>query len=356
MFDWSNIAGAGMGLVAGQFGKKEARKAEDRQWSRQQQLMGQQWQYNEDSANRAQTRNMAMWDYTNYENQKKHIQNAGLNPALMYGQSGGGGASTGGTQATATTQPTDQSVMAGTAKQGMALQAANIASQTMVNQASAKKMNAEANKIEGVDTDLTKAETAFKERVTDMQDTVEKVLNSQELLNGANFHMIQSKERAVWAETRSLVAKADIDEATKDEVIKSAAISNWNNTLKGLETISKTTLNEEQVGKIKNDMAVAWANVALGESSVRNQAEKIMNDLKLGERDLDRKEEELLKDWIYEGVHAGKELSGEVLNWLSRGVGKNVTEISGKLEEIFNSEGKHIKTKSTQQTVTRKVE
>ena len=103
-------------------------------------------------------------------------------------------------------------------------------------------------------------------------------------------------------------------------------------------------------------MAVAWANVAIGESSVRNQAEKIMNDFKLGERDLDRKEEELLKDWIYEGVHAGKEISGEVLNWLSRGVGKNVTEISGKLEEIFNSEGKHIKTKSTQQTVTRKVE
>ena len=37
-----------------------------------------------------------MWDYTNYENQVKHLGAAGLNPALLYGQGGGGGASTAG--------------------------------------------------------------------------------------------------------------------------------------------------------------------------------------------------------------------------------------------------------------------
>lgn len=352
---FGSLIGAGMGLIAGQNAKKEARKAEDRQWSRQQQLMGQQWQYNEDSANRAQTRNMAMWDYTNYENQKKHIQNAGLNPALMYGQSGGGGASTSGAQAAATNQPTDQSVTAGTAKQGMALQAANLVSQTMVNQASAEKMKAEAEKIKGVDTNLTKAETAFKERITDLQDTVDKVMNSQELLNGANFYMIQSKERKVWAETRSALVNADVDEATKDQMIESAAINNWNNILKGVETISKTSLNEEQINKLKNDMAVAWAKVGLEEASVRNQADKVINDFKIGERNLDLKEEELLKDWIYEGVNAGKQISGEVLNWMTRGVGRNVTEMSAKLEEMFNGKGEQIGTKSVQQQVNRKV-
>ena len=34
-----------------------------------------------------------MWDYTNYSNQRKQIEKAGLNPAMMYGMSGGGGSS-----------------------------------------------------------------------------------------------------------------------------------------------------------------------------------------------------------------------------------------------------------------------
>ena len=33
-----------------------------------------------------------MWDYTNYENQVEYMKNAGLNVGLMYGGSGGGGA------------------------------------------------------------------------------------------------------------------------------------------------------------------------------------------------------------------------------------------------------------------------
>ena len=37
-----------------------------------------------------------MWDYTNYENQVKHLEAAGLNPALLYGQGGGGGATAAG--------------------------------------------------------------------------------------------------------------------------------------------------------------------------------------------------------------------------------------------------------------------
>jgi len=36
------------------------------------------------------------WDYTNYENQRKHMEKAGLNVGLMYGQGGGGGSTMGG--------------------------------------------------------------------------------------------------------------------------------------------------------------------------------------------------------------------------------------------------------------------
>lgn len=36
-----------------------------------------------------------VWNYTNFENQMKHIKAAGLSPGLIYGQAGAGGASTG---------------------------------------------------------------------------------------------------------------------------------------------------------------------------------------------------------------------------------------------------------------------
>lgn len=345
--------GALLGIGASLYGQDQARKAKDKQYAMEQKYQRDQWMYNEDSANRAQVRNMAMWDYTNYENQKKHMQAAGLNPALMYGQGGGGGTSTGGTQAAGTGMPTPQGEAIATTKEGMALQTAQLMSQIDLNKATAKKTEAEANKIAGVDTEATKVDTEFKARLTKLQDTVDRVMKSQEQLNLGNFHLIQSQERQVWAETRSAIAKAEIDEATKDKTIEAAALSNWNSTLKGLETISRTNLNEEEISKLKNDMAVAWANVALGEKSVSNESTRIMNELNLRNRDLTRREEELLKDWIYEGVRAGKEISGEVLNWLTRGIGKNVTEVSGKIEEIFNSEGKLIKTKTTQNQSTK---
>ena len=139
-----------------------------------------------------------------------------------------------------------------------------------------------------------------------MQDTVEKVLSSQEKMNAANYFKIQAEERKIWEEARKAAADADVAEGTKDANIEAAVIANWENIVRGIEALSRTALNEQQIEKLKNDRAVAWANVALGEKSVSNEADRIANDLMIGIKGLDIKERELLKDWIYEGVHAGK--------------------------------------------------
>ena len=93
--------------------------------------------------------------------------------------------------------------------------------------------------------------------------------------------------------------------------------------------------------------------MALGEKSVSNEADRIANDLMIGMKGLDIKERELLKDWIYEGIHAGKEISGEILNWVMRGAPKTITEITSRLEEMFDAEGNEAGSKMVKQTITK---
>ena len=96
--------------------------------------------------------------------------------------------------------------------------------------------------------------------------------------------------------------------------------------------------------------------MAIGEKSVSNESDRIANELMMGMKDLDRKDRELIKDWIYEGNHAGKEISGEILNWLMRGTPKTVAEITGRIEKMFNNEGEQIGSKTIQQTVKKTAE
>lgn len=301
-------------------------------------LMNKQAELNREQADYSTDLAKNYWDYTNYENQVKHMKEAGLNPALFYAKGGQGG-STGGGQAQGVGLPSTTPTMARIQAQGMGAQLQNVLSQVELNKAVAKKTDAEADKIKGVDTQLAEAEAKLKERIANLQDTVEKVFNSQEKMNAANYFKIQAEERKIWEEARKAVADAEVAEKTKDANIEAAAIANWKNILAGVESISRTSLNEQRIEKLKNDMAVAWANVALGEKSVSNEADRIANDLMIGMKGMDIKERELLKDWIYEGVHAGKEISGEILNWVMRGAPKTITEVTSRLEEIFDKKG-----------------
>ena len=90
----------GMGIsvasnaISGAMSAKDAR----RQHQYDLEKMAIQHGYNIESQKLGQQFNKEIWDYTNYENQKRHLKNAGLNPALLYGMSGGGGATAAGAQ------------------------------------------------------------------------------------------------------------------------------------------------------------------------------------------------------------------------------------------------------------------
>ena len=78
------------------YGLGMAGAAQQQEYNRE--TMALQYGYNSMIQQQGQQNNKEMWDYTNYENQKRHLENAGLNPALLYGMSGGGGATAAGAQ------------------------------------------------------------------------------------------------------------------------------------------------------------------------------------------------------------------------------------------------------------------
>lgn len=313
------LIGAGMGMVASTIGKKQGASAADKQYAYEQKYQRDQWMYNEDSADRAQARSMAMWDYTNYGNQKKHMVEAGLNPALMYGQGGGGGVSANGPQAAGTGMPTPKGQEIETTKQGMALQAANIASQTMVNQASAEKMKAEANKIKGVDTEQAKAgidniiaQTA-NEKVkkgliyadTRVKDAIEELSRAKVEETGWAIKNIVKGMESMDAQIRQTGLSSDVIEKTMESQVNEAVARVQNIMADTLLKESQGRVNQEQAKAIGEQVKQGWENVFVNLKGKVNEgygleleAEKIMNQLNLGKMEINQKEKNRMKDYI----------------------------------------------------------
>ena len=88
-----------------------------------------------------------MFEHTGYATQRRQMEEAGLNPALMYGQAGAGGSTMAiGAGNASGSQASDEMAQkqAAIQMQGMGLQGAMIASQIEVNKAQANKLNADA--------------------------------------------------------------------------------------------------------------------------------------------------------------------------------------------------------------------
>ena len=156
------------------------------QWKYNQKIMALQNQYNQQAAAQGQQYAKEYWDYTNAENQKQHLKNAGLNIGLMYGQSGAGGmGASGGSRQEGVDQAQGNPV-------GMALQTQMLEQQERMNnaqiklaEAQASKAAEEAKKIGGVDTqealtrieetgsriELNLKEGNYKDALTDLTKT-----------------------------------------------------------------------------------------------------------------------------------------------------------------------------------------
>lgn len=153
----ASAASAGMGFAGNALSQIlglswSPQKAMEEQWKYNKNIMALQNKYQQQAAAQSQQYAKDYWDYTNTENQVKHLKNSGLNIGLIYGQSGAGGmGASGGAYQSSPEQPQGNPI-------GMALQVQQLQQQQRMNdaqialtEAQAKKAGAEAKKIEGVD-------------------------------------------------------------------------------------------------------------------------------------------------------------------------------------------------------------
>lgn len=234
-------------------------------------LMGLQAQYNQQAANHSQELQKDMWNYTNAENQKAHLENAGLNPALMYSQSGSGGMGiSGSAQQQGVSIPQDNSV-------AMGLQAAMLASEIKLNEAKAKQAEAGAKESESnatwnmqsineklnnikADTDLKtaqketeKAEKELKDSLRDVNGTV-KELNSAKAKEAlANAALLEQKKLTEAQVTEIKTWDRKLQEETFEDQVSKAA---WTVTdiMAGVQLKdSQQDLNREQAAKFQKE-------------------------------------------------------------------------------------------------------
>lgn len=135
----SMIPGMGISVASNAIGGAMSAKDAKRQHQYDLEKMATQHGYNIESQKLGQQFNKEMWDYTNYENQKRHLEAAGLNPALLYGMSGGGGATAAGAQGLSAGIASGHEMGIKQQGRGMGLQAAAIASQIDLNNSQAEK-------------------------------------------------------------------------------------------------------------------------------------------------------------------------------------------------------------------------
>ena len=242
---WDGAGTAGIGSVLG----IGAGIIQQNQQNQQTMGMMNQQMYNQMNLNnQMQDIQQENWDYTNYENQVKHMRNAGLNIGLMYGGAGAGGSTMGGASggSAAMGQPAPPINTMEIGQQ--LLQARAIEAQTKVAEADAKLKNAQADKTAGIDTQVATKSLEY----TDNQ--IKQIAS----LMGVNEADVKQKLQNI-DESKQKVANL------KQDVIESE---------------SRVKVNEQHVKESVQKVLESEANVKFTNERIKYYVDEITNDIR----------------------------------------------------------------------------
>lgn len=308
--------GAGMGLMLGPTNDRRQRKQQAR--LQEIQIRGQKeltdYQYAKD---------LQMWKDTNYSAQMEQLKAAGLNPALLYGMSGGGGATmgTGGANvsgANAQQNPGEVQQMA-----GMGMQLGMNAAQTELIKAQTENIKAEtAEKLgwgkENIETktlDL-KAGITNKEALTKLTEVETRIAQLKENIIRATtddeISKVHEELRKLEGEASQALTKANLDtlaRQTRLDQIKADLAT----TYLTQKVLKATKTNIEQ------NTAESKQKVRLMEQQIRETINRIMMDWdKMSQTD----REILIKKEL---MSYGTEISNDVVKAIAGGLGRLIS-------------------------------
>ena len=322
-----------MSAGGGLFGGISARKQQKRAHAYNLEYMDKQFQQNKEAAAINQGYAKEMWDYTSFENQRKHMEAANLNPALMYGMGGaaGGSASGAGTVGGGGSLPGTNPVSAGAQAGGMSIQGAMMFSEIAKNFAQASKDEADAKKKEGVETDEARARINLINKQTEVEEEVKQ-------LTAANYFKVLKEQDEVWQRARLLSIQADIAEKTKEAEIESVYVKNWLNTATGLEKLAQIELHEAEAKQILEE--TRW--IAFDMQTRRITAKAAEERVGVMVQELEKKykfqNQENVRAWLFGSIDALAKGANSVSNFLPMG---RVIKVGEKiLDQAFDNRGK----------------
>ena len=326
-------------------------RAMKEQWKYNRNIMALQNQYQQQAAAQSQQYAKDYWDYTNAENQIRHLKNAGLNVGLMYGQSGAGGmGASGGAHQASPEQPQGNPV-------GMALQVQQLEQQRRMNdaqislaEAQANKANEEAKKISGVDTqealkrieeaasriELNLREGHYKEALTELtnaeKEATEALKSLREMQEGLTSAQISEafaiaayySEKAhteYWTKENEKIQNEYLKDTYDDRV----DAANYNNAVAialAAKYISEKDVNEKQIKQLEasiNELNALADKHNWDKETYRKQVEGM----------IERWEEQTFNERIGLGLQFGD----KIVNILAKGRKKRTTVRSRSTRE-----------------------
>lgn len=339
-------------FVSGIFGnrglsKKDQLEIMNKQHGYELENMDYQAKLNEEMAQRNQERQNEYFgmtaEYNSAKNQKQRLKDAGLNPALMYGNAGSGGAgtgSTGGASGSGVGLSQAQAV-------SMGLQLSQIKAQTNLMNAESAKAYAEANKIKGVDTDAAKQ--GIKESETRINEIIAKIPSEkqqyyvgkayEESLKAAKELSenlaaktdqerlnLKVQEHILFKEFDKLVAEIDGANLDNDQktIIKNSLQKSINsqiylNTMKAMEAAANARFTEKNMKTIQGQLDL-WAAQAENwegqRENVRKQIEAQIEqwqiENKFTERKIDMEQTRLIADIVLRALESVQKI-GQVV-------------------------------------------
>ena len=180
------------------------------------------------------------WLRTNYGAQIEQMKKAGLSVGMMYKNGGSGGTLGGASRGSASKADTIPMDISNAITQNRAIE-----SQIKVNEAEAKKLEADANKTAGVDTDLVKTQIESN--------------NITNAFNTENFETALDKAKAelnnVNANTEKALAEGKLSQID-------AITRQWENTEKIINIIASTNKMNAEVKQNREKIKQGWRDLS----------------------------------------------------------------------------------------------